>query len=44
MSIYAGDIGEEDEDTVIFEDPDEVPAPAEPAVPVTQPAREPVPA
>jgi hypothetical protein len=44
MSIYAGDIGEEDEETIIFEPleaPAEMPAPAEPVYP---PAREPVPA
>jgi hypothetical protein len=47
MTIRAGDIGEEDEETIVFEPlehPDGIPAPAEPAVPVTVPAREPVPA
>jgi hypothetical protein len=44
MSIYAGDIGKEDEETIILEPleaPDGIPAPAEPVYP---PAREPVPA
>lgn len=44
MTIRAGDIGEEEEETIIFEpldEPGEIPIPAEPAIP---PVREPVPA
>ena len=44
MIVRAGDIGEEDEEAIIFEpldEPGEIPAPAEPVI---TPAREPVPA